>query len=98
MRISKIMGEKKRYFRFVSSNYDLSRFFAFYEEIFKNILHLLAISVTICDTIGSNDKTCRIFPAFSIHHSNCQFYIVRRVFMWNETGKGYSASEYQQVV
>ena len=89
------MGEKKRYLRLVSGKVVLSRIFAIYEEIFKNILQLSKISATICDTIGSTDVSCRSFPAFSIHSSNCQFYIIRRVFMWNETGKGYSASEYQ---
>ena len=52
----------------VSSNVGLSRIFAFYEEIFKNILHLAAISVTICDTIGMNEPSCRNAPAFSIRY------------------------------
>ena len=54
--------------RLVSSNVGLSRIFAFYEEIFKNILHLAAISVTICDTIGMNEPSCRNAPAFSIRY------------------------------
>ena len=31
------------------------------------------------------------------HDIDCLFYIIRRVFMWNETRKGHSASKYQQV-
>ena len=93
----KLYRGNARYLRFVSGKDGLSRFFAFYQEIFKNILHLQSISVTICDTIGILVNGAGSIRRFPFPAANCLFYIIRRVFMWNETGKGHPASEYQQV-